>query len=149
MVKTISDTEIRHEDFNAISNESNRYDQKKTAIYSLGFDWIDDMIFWSEEDTGIISSVNRLGTNRRTILSALYSPRSILVLPLESRLFWVSKTISVFKIESSKFDGRDKKDVVQISFNSNSASISFDPSTKRYCQSQYAGYNAVIYVLRK
>ncbi|KAK3604528.1 hypothetical protein CHS0354_000350 [Potamilus streckersoni] len=100
-----------------------------TMFTGLGFDWLDQIIFWSEEDTGTISSVSRLVTRRWPILSGLDSPRNLLVLPLEGRIFWVSETIYVRKIESSKLDGSDKKDVVQISFSSNPASISFDPST--------------------
>ncbi|KAL3858577.1 hypothetical protein ACJMK2_008853 [Sinanodonta woodiana] len=100
------------------------------TISGLGLDWIDQTIYWTEVDTGVISSVSKIKKISFTIHSGLDSPRNILVLPFERRILWVSGQY-LHKIECSNLDGSDKKDVIQFSSLSKPASISFDPTNRR------------------
>ncbi|KAK3592176.1 hypothetical protein CHS0354_013640, partial [Potamilus streckersoni] len=100
------------------------------TISGLGLDWIDKIIYWTEVDTGIISCVSINMGISFNILSGLNLPRNLLILPLESRMLWVSGGY-LHKIESSNLDGGDRRDIVQFSSISKPSSMSFDPSNER------------------
>ncbi|KAK3604531.1 hypothetical protein CHS0354_000353 [Potamilus streckersoni] len=99
-------------------------------VSGLAFDWKDRSIYWTEVNTGKILLVSRDRSISLTILSSLASPRNILVLPIERLMFWVSGS-HLYKIESSKLDGTDRRVVTYFSATTSPASISFDPSSQR------------------
>ncbi|KAK3581778.1 hypothetical protein CHS0354_017217 [Potamilus streckersoni] len=104
--------------------------QNSGTISGLGLDWIDQTIYWTEANTGVIAFVSRIKKISFTVLSGLDSPRNILILPFERQMLWVSGRY-LHKIESSNLDGSNRKDVIQFSSQSKPASISFDPTNQR------------------
>ncbi|KAL3851779.1 hypothetical protein ACJMK2_015488 [Sinanodonta woodiana] len=104
--------------------------EQSGKISGLAWDGLDRKVYWSEMNTGKIWRLSIKTYTADVFLDGLISPRDILILQHERRLYWISDRKGS-TIESSSFDGSNHKIVLNSEDLVNPKSLTYDPHKKR------------------
>ncbi|KAL5019464.1 hypothetical protein ScPMuIL_002356 [Solemya velum] len=99
------------------------------SIGGMVYDWLDDIIYWTETTNGRIKTMTLANKNHVTIHTDLLSPGAITADPHASVLFWISGTTSPTIIRSD-MDG-DNTQIIVSGLQINTTDLTFDATTDR------------------
>ncbi|KAL5019465.1 hypothetical protein ScPMuIL_002357 [Solemya velum] len=99
------------------------------SIGGMVYDWLDDIIYWTETTNGRIKMMSLANKNQAVIHTNLLSPGAIIADPHASVLFWISGTTSR-TITRSDMDGGDERVIVS-GLQINTPDLTFDATTDR------------------
>ncbi|TKS84303.1 Low-density lipoprotein receptor-related protein 4 [Collichthys lucidus] len=101
------------------------------GIKGLACDWLNGNIFWTNQKTESIYMQGADGKSHTTLLSKNTSPSELVLIPVESLMFWISTSLgSRVTIERSWMDGSERSSLTALTAQS-AHSLTADVAARR------------------